>query len=442
MARRRRVPLPAPVEADIDSLAHDGRGVAHVDGKAVFIDGALPGERVRFEYLRQHRSYDEGRTVDVLAAAPERVEPRCPHFGVCGGCTLQHMAPQAQILAKQGTLLENLARIGDVRPQNVLEPLTGPHWGYRHKARLGAKFVVKKGRMLVGFRERHAPYVAELTRCEVLHPSVGERIVALTELLAGLSVRMRVPQVEVAVGDHITALVFRHLDPLTDADRAALESFGRNHDVAVFLQPGGPDSVELLYPRTADLTYGLPAHHVTLAFEPTDFIQINPAINRQMVDRVLELLALRPEHQVLDLFCGLGNFTLPMARRAAEVVGVEGEAGLVRRAEQNAARNGISNTRFYCADLNEDLVDSPWLQRRYDRILLDPPRSGAAAMVARLAALGAPRIVYVSCHPGSLARDAGQLVHELGYRLVSAGVMDMFPHTAHVESLALFERPA
>lgn len=413
-----------------------------MDGKAVFIDGALPGERVRFEYLRQHRSYDEGRTVDVLAAAPERVEPRCPHFGVCGGCTLQHMAPQAQILAKQGTLLENLARIGDVRPQNVLEPLTGPHWGYRHKARLGAKFVVKKGRMLVGFRERHAPYVAELTRCEVLHPSVGERIVALTELLAGLSVRMRVPQVEVAVGDRITALVFRHLDPLTDADRAALEAFGRNHDVAVFLQPGGPDSVELLYPQAADLTYGLPAHHVTLAFEPTDFIQINPAINRQMVDRVLELLALRPEHQVLDLFCGLGNFTLPMARRAAEVVGVEGEAGLVQRAEQNAARNGISNTRFYCADLNEDLVDSPWLQRRYDRILLDPPRSGAAAMMARLAALGAPRIVYVSCHPGSLARDAGQLVHELGYRLVSAGVMDMFPHTAHVESLALFERPA
>ncbi|HKJ10208.1 MAG TPA: 23S rRNA (uracil(1939)-C(5))-methyltransferase RlmD [Gammaproteobacteria bacterium] len=442
MARRRRVPLPAPVEADIDSLAHDGRGVAHVEGKAVFIDGALPGERVRFAYLRQHRSYDEGRTVDVLAAAPERVEPRCPHFGVCGGCTLQHMAPPAQILAKQGILLENLTRIGDVRPQNVLEPLTGPHWGYRHKARLGAKFVVKKGRMLVGFRERHAPYVAELTRCEVLHPSVGERIAALTELLAGLSVRMRVPQVEVAVGDRITALVFRHLDPLTDADRSALEAFGRTHDFAVYLQPGGPASVELLYPQAAELTYGLPAHHVTLAFEPTDFIQINPAINRQMVDRVLELLALRPEHQVLDLFCGLGNFTLPMARQAAGVVGVEGEAGLVRRAEQNAARNGIANARFYCADLNEDLVDSPWLQRRYDRILLDPPRSGAAAMMARVAALEAPRIVYVSCHPGSLARDAGQLVHELGYRLVSAGVMDMFPHTAHVESIALFERPA
>ncbi|MGA7800275.1 MAG: 23S rRNA (uracil(1939)-C(5))-methyltransferase RlmD [Gammaproteobacteria bacterium] len=440
MARRRRAPSTAPVAADIDSLAHDGRGVAHVEGKAVFVDGALPGERVRFVYIKQHRNYDEGRAVEVLAAAPERVDPRCPHFGVCGGCTLQHMAPQAQILAKQDILLENLSRIGDVQPANVLAPLTGPYWGYRHKARLGAKFVLKKGRMLVGFRERHAPYLAELSRCEVLHPAVGERIVPLTELLAGLSVRMRVPQVEVAVGDRTAALVFRHLDPLTADDRAALEAFGGTHDFAIFLQPAGPDSVELLYPEAVELTYGLPAHDVTLVFEPTDFIQINPAINRQMVDRVLALLELRPEHRVLDLFCGLGNFTLPMARRAAEVVGVEGEAGLVRRAEHNAARNGIANARFHCADLNEDLVGSPWLERSYDRILLDPPRSGAAAMMAKLAALGAPRIVYVSCHPGSLARDAGELVHQHGYRLLSAGVMDMFPHTAHVESIALFER--
>lgn len=439
MARRRTLPS-APVTAAIDSLAHDGRGVAHVDGKAIFIDGALPGEQVRFVYTRQHRSYDEGRTVDVLSGAPERVEPRCEHFGVCGGCVLQHMAPEAQIRAKQGILLENLARIGNVQPDAVLEPLTGPHWGYRHKARLGAKFVVKKGRMLVGFRERQAPYLAELRRCEVLHPAVGERIAALAELIEGLSVRNRIPQVEVAVGDQAVALVFRHLAPLSAADLEALRVFGQTHEFAIFLQSAGPDSVELIYPQTVDLTYGLAAYDVSLAFEPTDFIQVNPAVNRQMVDRVLALLDLQPNHRVLDLFCGLGNFTLPMARRAAEVVGVEGEAGLVKRAQANAERNAIPNARFYCADLNEDLVGSPWLGQAYDRIVLDPPRSGAAPVMTRLAALAAARIVYVSCHPASLARDAGQLVHEQGYRLVSAGVMDMFPHTAHVESIALFER--
>lgn len=438
MARRRTLPN-APAAAAVDSLAHDGRGVARVEGKAVFIDGALPGEQVRFVYTKQHRSYDEGRTVEVLSGSPERVEPGCAHFGVCGGCVLQHMAPQAQIYAKQDILLENLARIGNVQPGTVLEPLTGPHWGYRHKARLGAKFVVKKGRVLVGFRERQAPYLAELRRCEVLHPAVGERIAAIAELLEGLSVRSRIPQVEVAVGDQTAALVFRHLAPLSAADLQALQSFGKTHEFVIFLQSAGPDSVELIYPQAVDLTYGLEAHDVTLAFEPTDFIQVNPAVNRQMVDRVLALLDLRPDHRVLDLFCGLGNFTLPMARRAAEVVGVEGEAGLVRRAQSNAERNDIRNARFYCADLNEDLVGSPWLGQNYDRIVLDPPRSGAAPVMTRLAGLAAPRIVYVSCHPGSLARDAGKLVHEQGYRLLSAGVMDMFPHTAHVESIALFE---
>ena len=328
--RSRKQRLPGPVDrVTIESLAHDGRGVAHVDGKAVFIEGALPGELIGFEYLATHSKFDEGRATEIHQASPDRVTPRCPHFGICGGCSLQHLEAGAQIRAKQQVLLDNLQRIGGVVPEDILPPLTGPVWGYRNKARLGVKYVIKKGRVLVGFRERRAPYVADLTRCEVLHPSVGERIDQLATLLGELEGRARIPQIEVAVGDAATALVFRHLDPLSAADQARLQGFADELRMHVYLQPAGPDTVHALMPVDSILSYSLPEQEVELRFRPNDFTQVNSVINRQMVARVLEMLALDRSDTVLDLFCGLGNFTLPMARLAGSVTGVEGEAGLV-----------------------------------------------------------------------------------------------------------------
>jgi 23S rRNA (uracil1939-C5)-methyltransferase len=441
MSRRRRVTrLPEPREyVGVDSLAHDGRGVAHIDGKAVFIEGALPGETVAIDYLATHRHYDEARVRTVHEPSPHRVEPRCAHFGVCGGCSLQHLDAGQQILAKQQVLLENLQRIGRVTPAEVLEPLRGPVWGYRGKARLGVKDVIKKGRVLVGFREKHSAFLADLRRCEVLHPSVGERLAVLAGLIAGLQARSRIPQVEVAVTERATALVFRHLDALCEADHETLKAFAREQNYHVYLQPGGPESVRPLWPEGSTLSYVLPAENIELEFGPTDFTQVNAEINRQMVARVLQLLAPAAGHRVLDLFCGLGNFTLPLARHAGEAVGVEGDAGLVARACRNAQRNGLVNATFHIADLAARQTEAPWAGQRYERVLLDPPRSGAAAVLDVVGNIRPGRLVYVSCHPGSLARDAGRLVEEFRYRLLAAGVMDMFPHTAHVESIALFE---
>jgi 23S rRNA (uracil1939-C5)-methyltransferase len=439
--RRGKQRLPEPcARITIESLAHDGRGVAHRDGKAVFIDGALPGESVAFEYLLTHRKYDEGRVSAVLHPSPDRVEPKCPHYGVCGGCSLQHLAAGAQIMAKQQVLLDNLAHIGGVVPEEVLAPLSGPVWGYRARARLGVRLVVKKGRVLVGFREKRSALLADLSRCEVLHPAVGERLAGLAALVGRLEARARIPQVEVAVTDCVTVLVFRTLDPLSAADQARLTDYAREHALHIYLQPAGPESVQLLWPDHATLKYALPAQDIEIEFRPLDFTQINPAINRKMVARVLELLQIEPGERVLDLFCGLGNFTLPLARLAGAVTGVEGDAGLVGRARDNARRNGIRNAGFHCADLSGRNNEASWAGRVYDKILLDPPRSGAAAVMDLLGNARPARVVYVSCHPGSLARDADRLVNEYGYRLSAAGVMDMFPHTAHVESVALFEQ--
>lgn len=441
MSKRSRKPrLPGPVDqVTIESLAHDGRGVTHVDGKAVFIEGALPGELIGFEYLATHSKFDEGRATDIHQASADRVTPRCPHFGICGGCSLQHMEAGAQIRAKQQVLLDNLQRIGGVVPEDVLPPLTGPVWGYRNKARLGVKYVIKKGRVLVGFRERRAPYVADLVRCEVLHPSVGERINQLATLLGELEGRARIPQIEVAVSDAATALVFRHLDPLSAADQARLQGVAHELQMHVYLQPAGPDTVHALMPVDSILSYNLPEQQVELRFRPNDFTQVNSVINRQMVARVLEMLALDRSDTVLDLFCGLGNFTLPMARLAGSVTGVEGEAGLVDRARDNARLNGLDNIALHVADLAADQRHAAWAGGGYNKVLLDPPRSGAAGVLDVLGNIHPQRLVYVSCHPGSLARDAGMLVSTYGYRLRAAGVMDMFPHTAHVESIALFE---
>jgi len=444
MSRSRKNPrLPSDAfPAHVEALAHDGRGVARVAGKAVFIDGALPGEDVSFNYTALHSQYDEGRIAAISQPSPERVEPRCMHFGVCGGCSLQHLDTAKQLSLKQDWLLESLARIGKVRPEQLLDPLTGPAWGYRRKARLGVKYVYKKGKVLVGFRERASPYLADLCRCEVLHPRVGGLLEELARLVEGLSISQRVPQIEVAIGDTAVALSFRVLDPPSDEDKSRLIAFSRCHDLQIYLQPKGPETTARLWPEAAELSYRLPNYDLELAFRPYHFTQVNAEINQQLVDRAIALLDVQKDDRVLDLFCGLGNFTLALARRARWVTGVEGDSSLVAWAERNAERNGIANASFFSADLTGDVWERSWMQGSYNKILLDPPRSGALAMMAPIATLRAQRIVYVSCHPATLARDAGELVHRFGYRLLSAGVMDMFPHTAHVESIALFESVA
>jgi 23S rRNA (uracil1939-C5)-methyltransferase len=439
---KKRKPLPTePVAADIESLSHDGRGVTHIDGKAVFVPATLPGERVLFRYTRRARRHDEGVLLEVLTPAPQRVEPRCAHFGVCGGCALQHMDPAAQVHLKQTVLAETLTRIGRVEPARWLPPLAGAPWGYRRKARLGVRWVAKKGRVLVGFRERGSSFIADLSHCDVLRPEVGARLPQLAALIQSLSIRERLPQIEVAQGDGPTVLVFRVLDPPTAADQDKLLAFAAETGLRVYLQPGGNETVAPLPGQAVTLRYGLPEQDIEIGFEPYDFTQVNLELNRLMLGQALDLLDPRADERVLDLFCGLGNFTLPIARRAGSVVGVEGDAGLVARARRNAEHNRIGNVDFQCADLyGEPTATAPWHRERFDKALLDPPRSGAREVLDALAATGVRRLVYVSCYPATLARDADHLVHELGFRLTAAGAMDMFPHTAHLESMALLER--
>ncbi len=438
---RGRKKLPAePVQAHIESLSHNGRGVARVEGKVTFIDGALPGETVMFRYTGRRRSNDEGCVLEVMNPSTDRVAPRCAHFNLCGGCSLQHFEPGAQVEAKQQMLVEQLQRIGKVEAQQILPPLFGPRWGYRHKARLGVRFVKAKGRVLVGFREKHSSFIVDMQRCEVLHPAVGERILDIATLVQSLQACRLMPQVEVAVGDGVAALIFRHLEPLSEEDSGRLAVFGEQTGLHVYLQPKGPDTVHLLWPEQSQLSYRLPDFDLEFLFLPTDFTQINSELNRAMVRQALALLDPRPDERVLDLFCGIGNFSLPLARLAEEVIGVEGDAGLVQRAGENAARNNVENVTFHIADLTRDMTKASWSAGGFDKMLLDPPRSGALEILPQLAELEAGKIVYVSCNPATLARDAGELVNTWGYRLISAGVMDMFPHTAHMESIALFER--
>lgn len=427
-------------EVEIDSLTHDGRGVARVEGKALFVAGALPGERALVRYAGRHRHYDEARVVELLSRSPDRVDPHCPHFGQCGGCALQHLSAPRQIEAKQRVLAENFERIGKVSPGQWLPALTDQSWGYRRKGRLSVKWVDKKGKALVGFREDNPRFVADLSVCHTLLPEVGQRIEALSTLIGSLDARREIAQIEIAAGDDIVALVFRHLAPLNEADLSKLEAFGRANELAILLQPKGPDSVHALWPDRVDLRFRIHDADVELAFEPLDFIQVNAGMNQRMVARALDLLDARAQDRVLDLYCGLGNFTLPIARRVGSIVGVEGDARLVQRAAANAARNGIANADFHAADLSISHAQSIWAKAGYDKLLLDPPRSGAAEVLEYLPRKGTDRVVYVSCHPGSLARDAGTLVTRHGFTLTRAGVMDMFPHTAHVESIALFER--
>jgi 23S rRNA (uracil1939-C5)-methyltransferase len=426
-------------EADVVDLAHDGRGIARVGGKAVFIDGALPGERVRFRVFKRRRQWDEAGLLDVIVASPDRVVPGCAHFGICGGCALQHLSAPAQLAAKQRQLLDNLLRIGRVSPARILPPIQGPAWSYRRRARLGLKYVRKKGRVLAGFRERDKPYLADLRRCEILIEPLGSLPQSLAALVETLDIREHMPQVEVAAGDRETALVFRVLQTPGPLDIERLAAFGVAQGVQIFLQSGGPDSVRALRADGPPLRYAVDGS-VVIEFGPIDFIQINRDINVAMVAAALELLEPGPRDTVLDLFCGLGNFTLPLSRRALRVVGVEGDAALVARARGNAARNGIGNAAFVPENLFEPKKFGAWADECYDLVMLDPPRAGAADLLARMPQWRPRRVVYVSCHPGSMARDAQILVHTLGFDLACAGVMNMFPHTTHVESIAVFER--
>jgi 23S rRNA (uracil1939-C5)-methyltransferase len=436
-----------PFQIEIVDVAHDGRGVARRPdgqanaGKTVFVAGALPGETVIAQQTARQRSFDEAKTLQVLVASPDRVEPRCPHFGICGGCALQHLAEDRQIHVKQRVLLENLERIGKVSADLVLPPLADAAWGYRRKGRFSVRRVEKKDKTLVGFREQDPRFVADLSICHTVIPQIGFKVDALAALVDGLDGRREIPQIEFIAGDDTVALVFRHLQPLSERDRIALVAFAQAQGFAIFLQPGGIDSVLPLWPENPKLAFRLPQWDVELQFRPLDFIQVNAGLNQKMIARTLELLDVQPGERVLDLFCGLGNFTLPLARVAHAVVGVEGDAGLIRRARENASHNNLGNVEFHAADLAQDLRGHTWMRHEpgFDRLLLDPPRSGADVVLKQLPLKGLKRIVYVSCHPASLARDAGYLVNERGWKLRAAGVMDMFPHTAHVESIAMFE---
>jgi 23S rRNA (uracil1939-C5)-methyltransferase len=435
------MPTGSSCEVRVEALSHEGRGIAHVGGKATFIDGALPGERVRFRYTRRRGRFDEGVAIEILESASARVEPRCPHFGLCGGCSLQHYASIAQIQHKQAVLLEQLQHIGGVRPVSILPPLTGPVWDYRHKARLTVRYVEKKAKLLIGFKEKGGRRVADLSRCEVLHPSVGQKLTELRVLLGKLSLYKQIPQIEVAVGEDSTALVIRHLAPLSDHDQEQLKRYAELHRMSIYLQAGGPETVELLWPKDArPLHYRLPAEDIEIYFEPTAFTQVNPAINQALIGWVVELLNPKPDERVLDLFCGLGNFTLPIARHAGWVLGIEGQASLVERARRNAEYNKINNVDFEVMDLADENLEAAFIPSYFDKVLLDPPRTGAREIIERLEFKGVKRLVYVSCNPATLARDARILMYARGLLLAAAGVLDMFPHTTHVESIALFLR--
>jgi 23S rRNA (uracil1939-C5)-methyltransferase len=431
----------------ITALDQEGRGVARVDGKAIFVEGALIGERVAVEVLRRKPSYELARMIELHAASPARVAPPCPHFGICGGCSLQHLDPAAQVAVKQRVLEDALWHIARVRPGELLAPIHGETWGYRQRARLSVRYVAKKGGVLVGFHERKSSFVADMTSCLVLPPRISALLPELRALVGRLSIRDRLPQIELAIGEDegaaVDALVLRILAPLSATDEEELAAFAARHRVQLYVQPQGPASVRLLDPPGRGLTYSLPDFGLTFEFEPTDFTQVNAGLNRVLVRRAIGWLQPAPGEVVADFFCGLGNFTLPIARQGAQVVGVEVSRSLVRRAETNAARNGLAGrARFAIADLFEATRESIDALGPLDKVLLDPPREGAIALVKALPQERLSRIVYVSCNPATLARDAAVLVHERGFTLAAAGVANMFPHTAHVESIALFVRGA
>jgi 23S rRNA (uracil1939-C5)-methyltransferase len=435
----------------IESLDLEAQGVAHnAEGKVVFVEDALPGEQVRVAVRRRKNQWEQATMLDMRRESSQRVVPRCPHFGICGGCKMQHLHVAAQVATKQRALEDALWHLGKVRPERVLRPIEGPAWGYRQRARLSVRHVVKKNTVLVGFHERKSSFVAEIASCDVLPRHVSAMLLPLRALVAAMAARDRIPQIELAAGDDTTALVLRHLEPLSDLDLDLLREFGAKHGVEWWLQPKGPDTAHLLGGGESRLEYTLPEFGIRMAFRPTDFTQVNRDVNRTLVARAVGLLAAEAHESVIDWFCGLGNFSLPLATRARSVLGLEGSAALVERARVAAASNHLAEkTRFAERDLFGTTVEELKALGHAERWLIDPPREGAFAIVKALADLvessdpewRAPkRIVYVSCNPATLARDAGLLVHRAGYRCTAAGAVNMFPHTAHVESIAVFER--
>jgi 23S rRNA (uracil1939-C5)-methyltransferase len=430
-------------EALVESLDNEGRGIARVEGKAIFIEGALPGERVEYSSFRRKPTYEQAQVVRIIKASSQRVTPACPHFGVCGGCSMQHLEPAAQTAAKQRVLEDALWHLARLKPETIFPPISGPAWGYRHRARLSVRNVAKKGGVLVGFHEKRSSYVAVMDSCAVLPRSVSDLIQPLKALVGSMSRPDRLPQIELAIGDVQRVLVLRNLEPLTDGDQQLLREFADRHGIVWYLQPGGPDTAALFHPPEAPpLEYSLPDFGVFLRFRPTDFTQVNHGINRMLVRRAMGLLKPAPGERIADLFCGLGNFTLPIAASGATVVGVEGAKALVDRARMNAELNGLAGRcEFQVANLFDATEASIAALGRLDKLLIDPPREGAAEVVKALGESAPARIVYVSCNPATLARDAAILVHEKGYVLRGAGIASMFPNTSHVESIALFERP-
>jgi 23S rRNA (uracil1939-C5)-methyltransferase len=435
-------PTGAPRIAAIESLDHEGRGIAHVDGKVIFIEGALPYETVEYSSYRKKENYEQALTTQIVQASAARIAPRCPHFTVCGGCAMQHIDPRTQLAAKQRVLEDNLERIGHIKPDLILPPIDGPTWGYRARARLSVHYVEKKGGVLVGFHERKSSFVADMHECHVLTPHVASLIDPLRELFTTFACRDRIPQVEIAVGDAVTILVLRHLVPIPNDDLAAMRRFADTHGIQWWLQPKGPETAHPFYPEdAAPLSYSLPEFGLALHFRPTEFTQVNMGVNRSLVGRAVRALAPQAGERIGDLFCGLGNFTLAIASRGALAVGIEGSETLVARARDNARANSLDGlAQFSTADLYTDGADAIRRLGHVDKLLIDPPRDGAVEVCKALPTEGYRRLVYVSCNPATLARDAGILVHTQGYRLRAAGVVNMFPHTAHVESMAVFER--
>ena len=445
---------------DIKSLDMEGRGVGHLEnddgtfGKVIFVEGALPGERVGFVSYRKKAKWEAATMLSLHRESSQRVRPKCAYFGVCGGCAMQHLEPAAQVAMKQRVLEDDFKHIGRIKPEMILRPIYGPTWGYRFRARISVRNVPKKGGVLVGFHERKSGYVTDMRSCEILPPHVSAMLVPLRALIAGLSIMEQVPQIELAIGEGetglVTAMVLRIMAALSAADALALKAFADQHAVQWWLQSAGPETAVQFYPLDQDLHYLLPEFGVRMPFKPTDFTQVNHQVNRVLVGRALRLLDVQPTDRVADLFCGLGNFTLPLATQAREVVGIEGSVTLTDRAIANAAANGLAEkTRFASRNLFDITAGEFVALGRFDRMLIDPPREGAVAVCEALAALDAgkaafkpQRIVYVSCNPATLARDAAVLVNSAGYVLRQAGVMNMFPHTAHVESIAVFDLPA
>ena len=424
----------------IQELSHDGRGIAKVDGKIVFVEGGLPYELLRFEYLKKRKDFDEAKVHEIIEASSERVQPQCPHFGVCGGCSLQHLSPKGQLKYKQQHWLGLMKKMGGGLPDTILEPLQTDVWHYRRKARLGVKYVAKKQKVLLGFREKRNPqYLMDMDECRILHSGFSAYISELKTMLNQWSVPQSIAQVEVTVGEEC-AIVIRHLQPLSPEDERLLQEFGKTSGFKIYLQPKGPDSLILFYPKDASfsMSFTMPKFDVAITFEPLDFIQVNQSMNEAMITQALDLLDLGTQDRVLDLFCGLGNFTLPLAKRVEYVYGVEGLEPMIARAKRNAHAQGMHNLEFLVADLQEISALQQLQQFKFNKILLDPARDGALTVVEGMDKLNPERIVYVSCHPATLARDAEILRHRFGYRMVSGGVMDMFPHTNHIESMALF----